>query len=86
MLTNALSSLGSPSVGFHLSLVSLGLDFYLTLAVVFGFMLHVRETESRRSRNVPTPAGQRVDGAAGGVIDLVAVFSLLSVPPPRWQW
>ena len=54
-------------------------SFYLTLAVVFGFMLHVRGNRKQKISETCRPLlGKRVDGAAGGVIDLVAVFSLLS--------
>lgn len=53
--------------------------FYLVLAVAFGFMLHVRQRRKQKySEACRALLGSRVDGWAGRLIDLVAVFALLA--------
>lgn len=53
--------------------------FYLVLAVAFGFMLHVRKREKQKySESCRALLGKRVDGWAGKLIDLIAVFALLA--------
>ena len=54
-------------------------SFYLVLAVAFGFMLHVRSREKQKySEACRALLGRRVDGWAGRLIDLLAVFALLA--------
>ncbi len=53
--------------------------FYLVLAVAFGFMLHVRKRHKQKySEACRALLGNRVDGWAGRLIDLIAVFALLA--------
>lgn len=53
--------------------------FYLVLAVAFGFMLHVRKRDKQKySESCRALLGRRVDGWAGKLIDLTAVFALLA--------
>ena len=53
--------------------------FYVVLSVAFGFMLHVRNREKQKYSESCRPLlGNRVDGWAGRIIDLVAVFALLA--------
>lgn len=53
--------------------------FYIILAAAFGFMLHVRGRNKQKFSEACRPIlGNRVDGAWGKVIDLVAVFALLA--------
>ena len=53
--------------------------FYLVLAVAFGFMLHVRKRTKQKYSEACRPLlGNRVDGFAGRLIDLFAVFALLA--------
>lgn len=54
-------------------------SFYITLAVVFGFMLHVRENGRQKISETCRPLlGNKVDGWMGKAINLVAVFGLLA--------
>ncbi|MCD8371419.1 MAG: BCCT family transporter [Clostridiales bacterium] len=53
--------------------------FYLVLSVAFGFMLHVRKRDKQKySESCRAILGARVDGWAGRLIDLIAVFALLA--------
>ena len=53
--------------------------FYLVLASAFGFMLHVRKRSRQKYSEACRPVlGNRVDGWAGKLIDLIAVFALLA--------
>lgn len=53
--------------------------FYLVLSVAFGFMLHVRKRDKQKYSESCRPIlGNRVDGIAGRLIDLLAVFALLA--------
>jgi len=62
---------------FHWSLIPWG--FYLMLAAAFGFMLHVRKRERQKYSEACRPIlGKHTDGAAGRLIDLLAVFALLA--------
>lgn len=62
---------------FHWSFIPWG--FYLTLAVAFGFMLHVRGRERQKFSEACRPLlGRHTDGIAGRLIDLLAVFALLA--------
>lgn len=54
-------------------------SFYVTLAVAFGFMIHVRKRSKQKYSEACRPVlGKHVDGIAGRLIDLVAVFALLA--------
>ena len=54
-------------------------SFYLVLAVVFGFMLHVRKRSRQRYSEACRPVlGKAVDGILGRIIDLFALFALLA--------
>ena len=54
-------------------------SFYMVLAVAFGFMLHVRKRDKQKYSEACRPLlGTRVDGFAGKLIDLTAVFALLA--------
>ncbi|MDO5418279.1 MAG: BCCT family transporter [Lachnospiraceae bacterium] len=54
-------------------------SFYVTLAVAFGFMLHVRKRTKQKYSEACRPIlGKRVDGFWGRIIDLTAVFALLA--------
>ena len=62
---------------FHWSFIPWA--FYLVLAVVFGFMLHVRKRNRQRYSEACRPViGKHADGVLGRVIDLFALFALLS--------
>lgn len=62
---------------FHWSFIPWA--FYLVLAVVFGFMLHVRKSSRQRYSEACRPViGARADGILGRVIDLFALFALLA--------
>ena len=53
--------------------------FYLVLAVVFGFMLHVRKRNRQRYSEACRPIiGKHADGILGRIIDLFALFALLA--------
>lgn len=54
-------------------------SFYVTLAVAFGFMLHVKKRTKQKYSEACRPLlGKHVDGIGGKVIDLIAVFALLA--------
>lgn len=54
-------------------------SFYMVLAVAFGFMLHVRKRTKQKYSEACRPLlGKKVDGLAGRLIDLTAVFALLA--------
>lgn len=54
-------------------------SFYLVLSVAFGFMLHVRRRDKQKYSESCRPLlGKHVDGPAGKLIDLIAVFALLA--------
>ncbi len=62
---------------FHWGPIAWG--FYLVLSVAFGFMLHVRKRDKQKySESCRAILGDRVDGWAGKLIDLIAVFALLA--------
>lgn len=62
---------------FHWSFIPWA--FYLVLAVVFGFMLHVRKRNRQRYSEACRPIiGKYADGVIGRVIDLFALFALLA--------
>ena len=62
---------------FHWSFIPWA--FYLVLAVVFGFMLHVRKRNRQRYSEACRPViGKYADGVLGRVIDLFALFALLA--------
>lgn len=62
---------------FHWSFIPWA--FYLVLAVVFGFMLHVRKRNRQRYSEACRPViGKHADGVLGRVIDLFALFALLA--------
>lgn len=62
---------------FHWSFIPWG--FYLVLAVIFGFMLHVRKKKRQRYSEACRPIiGKYADGFLGRVIDLFALFALLA--------
>ena len=62
---------------FHWSFIPWA--FYLVLAAAFGFMLHVRKRSRQRFSEACRPLlGKHTDGAAGRIIDLLAVFALLA--------
>lgn len=62
---------------FHWSFIPWA--FYLVLAVVFGFMLHVRKRNRQRySEACRSVIGKHADGVLGRVIDLFALFALLA--------
>ena len=53
--------------------------FYLVLSAAFGFMLHVRKCDKQKYSEACRPVlGNKVDGIAGKLIDLIAVFALLA--------
>ena len=53
--------------------------FYMVLGTAFGFMIHVRKRNKQKySESCRALLGSRVDGLAGRVIDLVAVFALMA--------
>nr|WP_242963341.1 BCCT family transporter [Lachnoclostridium sp. An14] len=54
-------------------------SFYVTLAVAFGFMLHVRKRNRQKYSEACRPIlGAHTDGLAGRLIDLLALFALLA--------
>ena len=54
-------------------------SFYIVLAVAFGFMIHVRGREKQKFSEACRPIlGSWVDGAAGKLIDLLAILALLA--------
>ncbi|MDO4277473.1 MAG: BCCT family transporter [Lachnoclostridium edouardi] len=54
-------------------------SFYISLAVAFGFMLHVRKRKKQKYSEACRPLlGKHVDGIFGKLIDLLAVFALLA--------
>lgn len=62
---------------FHWSFIPWA--FYLVLAVVFGFMLHVRRRSRQRYSEACRPViGNAADGLPGRIIDLFALFALLA--------
>ena len=62
---------------FHWSFIPWA--FYLVLAVVFGFMLHVRQRDRQRYSEACRPIiGKYADGFLGRFIDLFALFALLA--------
>lgn len=62
---------------FHWSFIPWA--FYLVLAVVFGFMLHVRKRNRQRYSEACRPViGKHADGLLGRIIDLFALFALLA--------
>lgn len=62
---------------FHWSFIPW--SFYLTLAVSFGFMLHVRGRRRQKySEACRAILGKHTDGVLGRVIDLLAVFALIA--------
>ena len=62
---------------FHWSFIPWA--FYLVLAVVFGFMLHVRKRNRQRYSEACRPIiGKHADGVLGRVINLFALFALLA--------
>lgn len=62
---------------FHWSFIPWA--FYLVLAVVFGFMLHVgKKKRQRYSEACRSILGKHTDGIVGRVIDLFALFALLA--------
>ena len=53
--------------------------YFMVLAAVFGFMIHVRGCNSRRFSEACRPLlGSKVDGIWGKVLDIVAIFGLLA--------
>jgi len=62
---------------FHWSFIPWA--FYLVLAVVFGFMLHVKKRNRQRYSEACRPIiGKQADGITGRIIDLFALFALLA--------
>ena len=62
---------------FHWSFIPWA--FYLVLAVVFGFMLHVRKRNRQRYSEACRPViSKHADGLLGRIIDLFALFALLA--------
>lgn len=54
-------------------------SFYMTLAVAFGFMLHVRRRNKQKYSEACRPIlGKHTDGLPGKLIDLLALFALLA--------
>ncbi len=54
-------------------------SFYMVLAIAFGFMLHVRKRSRQKYSEACRPLlGKHTDGAAGRMIDLLAIFALLA--------
>lgn len=53
--------------------------FYIVLSVAFGFMLHVRKRSKQKySEACRALLGRHIDGIAGKLIDLTAIFALLA--------
>ena len=62
---------------FHWSFIPWA--FYLVLAVVFGYMLHVKKKKRQRYSEACRPIiGKHADGLLGRIIDLFALFALLA--------
>lgn len=62
---------------FHWGPIAWG--FYIVLAVCFGYMIHVKSRERQRFSEACRPLlGNRVDGALGKTIDIVAIFALIA--------
>ena len=62
---------------FHWSFIPW--SFYLVLAVIFGYMLHVKKRNRQRYSEACRPIiGNKADGLLGRVIDLFALFALLA--------
>lgn len=62
---------------FHWSFIPWA--FYLVLAVIFGFMLHVKKINRQRYSEICRPViGKYADGILGRIIDLFALFALLA--------
>ena len=62
---------------FHWSFIPWA--FYMVMAVMFGFMLHVRgRTRQRYSEACRPVIGKHAEGLLGRVIDLFALFALLA--------
>ena len=54
-------------------------SFYIALAVAFGYMFHVRGSHKQKYSEACRPLlGDKVDGLAGKIIDLIAIFSLIA--------
>lgn len=54
-------------------------SFYIILAAAFGFMLHVRGQKKQKfSEACRSLLGNKVDGFWGKMIDLIAIFALIS--------
>lgn len=54
-------------------------SFYIVLAVAFGFMLYVRKRNIQKFSEACRPVlGKRTDGKIGKIIDLIAIFALIS--------
>ena len=52
--------------------------FYVILAVCFGFMMHVRRRDCQRFSEACRPLlGDKVDGAFGKLIDILAIFAVV---------
>ena len=52
--------------------------FYVILAVCFGFMMHVRRRDRQRFSEACRPLlGDKVDGAFGKLIDILAIFAVV---------
>lgn len=54
-------------------------SFYIITAAAFGFMLHVRGREKQKYSEACRPLlGKHVDGVAGKIIDLLAIFAIIA--------
>lgn len=61
---------------FHWGPIAWGI--YIVLAVAFGFMIHIRGRKKQRFSEACRPLlGEKVDGIAGKIIDLICVIALL---------
>ncbi len=62
---------------FHWGPLSWGV--YVVLIAAFGFMLHIRKRDKQKfSEGLRPVLGNKVDGPAGKIVDLFAVFALLA--------
>ena len=53
--------------------------FHMMLAICFGFMLHVRKRDRQKFSEACRPVfGNKVDGALGRTIDLIAILAMLA--------
>lgn len=53
--------------------------FHITLAVCFGFMMHVRRRERQKFSEACRPVfGKKMDGGWGRLIDLIAIIAMLA--------